>query len=56
MMVSTVSYDDQVVHKTYCFELDLFARSQNLDSLHFVKWTPDLVRGNLTPSELPCLH
>ena len=30
IMISTVSWDDEVVHKTCCFDLDLFARSQKL--------------------------
>ena len=30
IMVSTVSYDDEVVHKTCCFDLNLFPRSWKL--------------------------
>ena len=59
-MSSTVSEDDLVVHKTYCFDHDLsltFLKGRkNLNSFHFVQWTLDKAPRDLTPSELPCLY
>ena len=58
IMVSTVSKDDVVVHKTYCFDLDHFLMvwkvTNNFDSFHFVQWMLYWMSGDLTPSELPC--
>ena len=43
IMVSTVSWDDEVVHNTCCFDLDLFLTflqgHENLEFLHIVPWT-----------------
>ena len=42
-MVSTVRYNDEVVHKTYC--LTFLQGHKNLDSFHFVQWMLDNAPG-----------
>ena len=52
-LASTVRCNEEVVHKTYCFDFDLsLPRLQkNVDSFHFVQWTLNKAPGDLTPSD-----